>query len=137
MHRAVCSALLLVSLSLGCQLSSERLPIQPLPENGQALNYAEVHLRLRLQATGATEAFYVNKWNDLQDAARALDQSARLLVKATEVPERHKAKLVAHSDELVRELAQLLQAAKAQDVERSNASLQRLHLKVRELRPEN
>jgi hypothetical protein len=135
MNRAFCLALLL--LAVGCQLPSELIPVQPIPDNGKVLDYAAVVQRARLQATAATEAFYVDRWNDLEDTARALEQTGLLLTKAAQVPEKHKAQLGANAMELVKEAAQLREAAKAKDVKRSNESLQRIHLKVREMRPES
>ncbi|OAI49920.1 hypothetical protein AYO44_18220 [Planctomycetaceae bacterium SCGC AG-212-F19] len=110
--------------------------MQPIPQNGKGLAYAEVVLRARLQAGAATEAFYLNKWTALEDAARILEQTARMLVKTTDVPARQKDRLNAHADELAKEAMDLQQSASAQDEKRSNDALQRIHLKVRELRPE-
>lgn len=127
---------LLVPLFAGsCTLPPETLPVQPVPLNGQA-DYAGVVTRARLQASNATEAFYVDKWTDLEDSARALKESAGLLAKATDVPAKHKDKLAASAGELAKDAEQLREAAKAQDVKKTNEILQRIHLKVRELRPE-
>ena len=38
----------------GCQTSSDRVPLQRLPENGPPLPYAELLTRARVQATAAT-----------------------------------------------------------------------------------
>src|SRR5262249_56681651 len=92
--------------------------------------------RRRLQAGSATEAFYVDRWNDLEDSARALKESAGMLAKASEVPAKHKDKLAASAAELAKDADQLREAAKAQDVKKTNEILQRIHLKVRELRPD-
>jgi len=120
----------------GCVLpAEERLPVQPLRENGLT-TYADVVTRARLQAGSATEAFYINKWGDLEAAAHHLDQSARLLVKASDVPVQQKDRLVANADELARAATDLGKAAKAQNVKQVNELLQKIHLKVRELRPE-
>ena len=135
MHRALWLVLSLVIAGC-CNLPEEHLPLQPIPDNGKALDYAEVVLRARLQAASATEAFYVNKWSDLEDAATSLERTAALLPKATGVPDKQKDKLAAHADELTRDARQLRESAKAKDVPHSNEYLQRIHLKVRELRPE-
>jgi hypothetical protein len=128
--------LLVLPLFAGsCTLPPETIPVQPLPQNGQA-DYAGVVTRARLQAGTATEAFYVDKWSALEDAAKALKESAALLAKSTDVPAKQKDKLAANAAELAKEADQLREAAKAQDVQRSNETLQRIHLKVRELRPE-
>lgn len=133
MRRTVAASLLFLA---GCVLpAEERLPVQPLQENGLT-NYADVVTRARLQASSATEAFYVNRWTDLEAAAQKLDQSARMLVKASDVPPRQKDKLPANADDLSRAAVDLAKAAKAQDVKQVNDLLQRINLRVRELRPE-
>lgn len=121
----------------GCLATPERLPLQPLPEKEQVLDYREIVLRARLYALAANEAFYVNQWADIDEAARNLDQAARLLVKASDVPPGHKDKLEAYAAELTKEAGQLRKAAKAQDVQRTNDLLQRIHLKIRDMRAEN
>ena len=135
MYRAIGFALLFICVS-SCQLPPERLPPRMLPEDSTPVAYAELLTRARLQASAATEAFYVNQWADLQDAARGLEQTARFLGKATEVPAKHQASLSADADELGREAAQLRDAAVAQKVLQTNELLQRINLKVRELRLE-
>lgn len=99
--------------------------------------YAELLTRARLQATAATEAFYVSRWADVQDAARGLEQTGRFLGRAVEVPARHKTTLVAESTSLAKEAAKLRAAADSQDAHGVNESLQRLNLHVRELRPDD
>lgn len=135
MNRAICLGLLL--LVAGCQLPPERLPLRPLPEDSPPLPYAELLTRARLQATTATEAFYVNQWEDLESAARGLSQTSRFLGKAVEVPAARKEKLAEASKELSEEADKLREAAKAQDVKLTNDILQRIHLKVRQLRLES
>src|SRR5262245_36634106 len=116
MHRVLIASLMLIG---GCALpAEERIPVQPLPDNGLT-TYPDVVTRARHQATAATEAFYVNQWNEVEEAARRLDQSARLLVKSTDVPPRQKEKLNAHADDLSRAAGDLAKAAKAQDVKQA------------------
>jgi hypothetical protein len=124
----------LLFLAVGCQLPGERMPMRLLPEDGPPLPYAELLTRARLQATTATEAFYVNKWTDLEDTARSLAQTARFLAKATDVPAKHKDTLPVVSGDLSKEATALQEAAKAQDVKKAGEILQRIHLKIRELR---
>lgn len=121
-------------LIAGCQLTGEHQPPRLLPEGGPPLPYAELLTRARMQATHATEAFYVNKWGDLEEAARGLAQTARFLEKATDVPAKHKDTLPVAAGDLGKEAASLGEAAKAQDVKKSGEVLQRIQLKVRELR---
>ena len=118
----------------GCQSPAERLPINRLPDDSPPLPYAELLTRARMQASAANEAFYVNRWSDLQDAAQGLEQTARFLSKATEVPAPQKEKLPDRSASLGKEAGALRQAAQAQDVTKTNEALQRVNLQVRELR---
>jgi hypothetical protein len=134
MRRALTLAVLLVA---GCQLPADRLPLKPLPEDGPPLPYAELLTRARLQAGQATEAFYVNKWTDLEDAAKGLEQTARFLPKATDVPVKQKDSLPVSAGDLGKEAGKLREAAKAKVAKQANEILQRIHLKIRELRLEN
>jgi hypothetical protein len=112
----------------------ERVVLSPLPENGPPLPYAELLTRARVQATVATEAFYVNKWADVEDAARGLEQTARYLAKAEDVPAKQKDDLAALCTNLSKDAVKLRDAAKAQDEKAANETLQRLNLTIRELR---
>jgi hypothetical protein len=134
MKRALCLGLL--GLALGCA-APERLPLKLLPEDGPPLPYAELLTRARHQATTATDSFYVNRWEDLEDAARGLEQTAKYLAKATDVPPKQKDTLAVLAGDLGKEAVTLREAAKAKEVQKANDSLQRIHLKVRELRLEN
>src|SRR5947199_10490123 len=98
MNRLAYLGLLLLTLA-GCQLPPERLPPPPLPDTSGPLPYAELLTRARLQATAATEACYLDRWADLDDMARGLEQTARFLPKATEVPAKHKDRLTAEAGE--------------------------------------
>jgi hypothetical protein len=122
---------------LGCQAPPEKVPVKPLPEDGPTLPYADLVARARLQATSATEAFYINSWAELEESARSLEQTARHLVKANDVPARNKNRIEALKTELVKEAATLREAAKAKDDQKTNATLQRINLAVRELRSED
>jgi len=125
------------TLLFGCAAPPEKIPLQPLPEGkDEGIEYGEILLRARQYAMSATEAFYLNQWNEIDEAGRRLDQSARLLLMATSVPAKQKDKLDANAADLQKEAAALREAAKAQDTKRSSEVLQRLHLKVREMRAE-
>jgi hypothetical protein len=134
MNRALALGLLLCVA--GCRLPAERVPLRSLPEDVQPLPYGELLTRARLQATAATEAFYINQWTDLEDAARGLEQTAQFLGKALEVPANHKDSLAGEADTLREEASKLREAAKTREVKQTNEILQRINLKVRELRPE-
>jgi hypothetical protein len=133
MKRVVLLGCLLLAVA-ACQLPPERVPLARLPENGPPLPYAELLTRARAQATIATEAFYVNRWTDLEDAAKGLEQTARYLAKAEDVPAKQKDTLGVVSGDLGKEAVKLREAAAAKDVKQANDTLQRIHLKVRELR---
>jgi hypothetical protein len=127
---------LVLAFFTSCQLPPERLPLMPLPEDGPPLPFADAMTRARAQAMAGTEAFYVNRWGDLEDAARALEQTARFLPKATDIPAQHRDTLPVQAGDLGKDAVKLREAAKSRDVKTANDLLQRIHLKVRELRPE-
>jgi hypothetical protein len=133
MLRSVSLAAFLLLL-VGCQSPAERLPINRLPDDSPPLPYAELLTRARMQASAANEAFYVNRWSDLEEAAQGLEQTARFLAKATEVPVAQKEKLPDRASNLGKEAGKLRQAAQAKDVPKANEALQRVNLQVRELR---
>ncbi|HLJ96988.1 MAG TPA: hypothetical protein VKU02_27740 [Gemmataceae bacterium] len=135
MNRTLVTVLLATAL-IGCQLPPERVPLKPLPEDGPPPAYADLVSRARAQATAATEAFYINNWPDLEDAAKGMEVTARVLSKATDVPANHKTTLPAEAGALGADAVKLREAAKAQDVRQTTDVLQRINLKVRELRPQ-
>jgi hypothetical protein len=136
MNRARITAVLLFIL-VGCQLPPERVPLKPLPEDGPPQCYVDLVGRARAQATAANEAFYINNWPDLEDAAKGLEITAQVLGKAADVPPAHKDTLPIEAGDLVKEAAKLREAAKAQDVRQATETLQRINLKVRELRADH
>lgn len=133
MNRAAC-VLLCSSILAGCQLPDERAPLTPLPENSRPLSYAELLTRARRESEAALEAFYDSKWTNLEQDAVMLEQTARFLGKASDVPEKHKDTLPAVSTDLAGQAKDLQKAAQQKDVKLSIESLQRIILKVREMR---
>jgi hypothetical protein len=133
MHRFLLIGSLALTLC-ACQAPAERAPLPPLPEKVTALPYAELLTRARLQATQATELSYVNKWVELEDAAKGLEQTARYLARADDVPAKHKDTLAESARQLGKEAAALRAAAVAKDEKKVDASLTSLNRKVRELR---
>jgi hypothetical protein len=85
----------------------------------------------------ATEAFYVNHWTDLEEAARGLEQSGRFLAKADDVPANRRDALPSVASDLAKESIKLREAANSQNEKETTASLQRIHLMIRELRLSN
>jgi hypothetical protein len=128
-------ALCLVTLS-ACRLPPDRPPLKPLPEDGQQFSYVEILSRARLQATMAVEAFYVDGWVDLEEAAAGLEQTARYLPKATEPPATFKDKVAGEAKVLAKDAFRLRVAAQAKDAKETNDLLQRINLRIRALRPD-
>jgi hypothetical protein len=122
-------------LATACALPPEKVAIPPLPENGGGVPFADLLQRARLQAGAANDAFYVDRWAELENAAKGLEQAARLLPRSTEVPPRRKDDLDQLAAGLAKDAAALREAAKAKEVSRSNELLQRINLAVRDLRP--
>jgi len=133
MHRARWAVLLL--LLAGCQAPPERVPVMPLPQEGEPVSYADLLQRARFQAAAANEAFYVDQWAELQEAAAALEKTTRYLPRADDVPAEQKAELPRRVEELTQLTGQLRDAARAKDVKKANEALQQINLKIRELKP--
>lgn len=119
---------------LGCAVPAERVPLQPLPENGQVLPYAELLTRVRAQASAANDAFYLDRWSDLEDLAKGVEQTARFLSKAQEVPAKNKDILNEVTRDLAANAQKLKTAAAAKNVEDTTKALQQINSKVRLLR---
>lgn len=125
---------LLVVFVAGCAVPPDRVPLQPLPETGQALPYAELLTRARAQAREANDAYYVNRWGDLEDLAKGLEQTARFLAKAEEVPAKNKATLNEVTSDLAKAATRLKEAAVAKNVKEATEAMRLVNQKVRELR---
>jgi hypothetical protein len=132
--RRILLSVLVLSLVQGCQLPPERVPIQPLPEGGPPLPYAELLTRARAQAMAATEAYYVNRWTDVEDMGKAIEQTAKYLAKAEEVPAKNKDNLNELSGDLAKEAKKLREAAAARNIDATNEALKSLNARVRALR---
>lgn len=124
--------LCLVSV-VGCK-AVERAAVAPLPDDAAPMPFADLVTRARLQAMNANEAFYIDNWAGLEEAARGIEQTARFLKKSQNVPAARVADLDSRGDTLAREAVQLREAAARRDVDQANAILQRIHFQVRELR---
>jgi hypothetical protein len=121
-------------LILGCQAPPPR-PVAPvLPEDTGPQPFADVAARARQQAMNALEAYYVDHWAEVEDAAKGLEQSARFLQKAINVPADRKADLGTRSESLADAAKQLRDAARDHASDKVNAVLQRINTQVRELR---
>ena len=129
MRRFLLSGLFLSML--GCVAPAERVPLQPLPENGQVLPYAELLTRVRQQANGANEAFYLDHWGELGDMAKGIEQTARFLAKAQEVPDKNKDILTEITGDLAKAAKKLKAAADAKNEKATRDALQEINYKVR------
>ncbi len=123
----------IVFVSLGC-VSPDREPLRPLPES-KMYDYESLVFRARNQATTALEAFYVDNWVDVEQAAVGLEQTARLLPKTIEIPENLKAAVGPDALLLQTDAGKLAESAKAKNVNGTLDTLQRINLKLRELTP--
>ena len=127
----------ILAILAGCHLPDEQTALKPLPQDVTPQPYAELVARARVLVESANKAFYDNKWLDLEDAAKGMETTAKFLVKASDVPARHQVKLAVEAGDLGREAGKLASAAKAHEVQPIIDSLQKINLKVRELRPED
>lgn len=109
--------------------------MNPLPENAPPLPYDEMLSRARGQASSALDAYYIDSWMDLEQAAQRLEQSARLLPKTTHIPEALKPKLEPEADLLRKDADKLLEAARARNATGCNEAIQRITQRIRQLRP--
>lgn len=134
MRTITCAALLL--FLMGCQttMQDQRAALNPLPEKGPPPSYAEVLTRARAQAEIANAAFYRNNWNEVQDAAKALEQTSLVLAKAWDVPPAQKANLADLSNQLAKEAGVLTSAARGMDEKGVNECMTRITLAIRKMR---
>jgi hypothetical protein len=96
--------------------------------------YAELLTRARAQAMNAQDMYYQNRWQDLEDAARALSDTAKRLPKAVDQPASQKDTLPVTAGDLGKEAVKLREAALAKDNKRIEESMNIIHRTVRELR---
>jgi hypothetical protein len=132
MQRALFGTFLILLLS-GCLAQREGL--KPLPENLPPPGFEEMLGRARAQASAALDAFYVDNWTDLEQAAVSLEQTARLLPRSTRIPDALKIKLDTEADLLKKDAGKLLEAARAKNSMQANEMMQRIQLRIRELHP--
>jgi hypothetical protein len=134
MVRASCRGILVLVVLAGCRLS-EREGLNPLPETAAPLSYTEMVNRARGQASSALDAFYIDAWLDLEQAAQRLEQTARLLPKTTHIPEAFKTKVEPASEQLREDAVKLVEAACAKNATQVNETMQRINLRIRQIRP--
>ena len=136
MKNTLFASFLLSSLfALGCQSVSEKASsIQPLAENTPVPPYQDLLSRARNQSSVATESFFINNWAELEDAAKGLEQTSRLMSKSADMPENKKESILAVSSDLNREAIKLKDACRTKNETEVNSLLQKITLKIRELR---
>ena len=121
--------------TLGCQSVSEKAAsVQPLAENAPVPPYQDLLSRARNQSSVATESFFINNWAELEDAAKGLEQTSKLMSKSGDMPENKKEAILAASSDLNREAAKLKEACRTKNEAEVNTQLQKITLKIRELR---
>src|SRR5262245_26996079 len=86
MRRRLLAGLALLTL-VGCQAIEDREAIRPLPpEEGKKSTYTDLLLRARRQSDLAVQRAYTDIWIDVEEVARSLEQTAKLLPAAPEGP---------------------------------------------------
>lgn len=104
-----------------------------LPETTPAQPFSDLVTRARSQALAATECFYLNKWQDLEEIAKVMSQTARFMERATGIPAARQQQVLAIAAEIVQESSKLSTLAKSHDEPATQQCLQRIQVKVREL----
>jgi hypothetical protein len=133
MNRVTSLGLFLL-FALGCAAAADRQALRPLPEDGPPTPYADLLSRARQQAMLADEAFMINNWTELDDAAKGLEQTARFLAKSTDVPPKHKDALPVVAGDLGKVASEVRECVKTKDVNKTNEAMKRVQLTVRQLR---
>jgi hypothetical protein len=125
----------LLLLSAACASTPERVaPLAPLPDKVTSVPYADLLVRARRQADQANEAFFVNDWPALDEAAKGLEQTAVFLTKANDVPKKHSDSLVVLASGLGKLAKEVRDSAVMKDEKKTNEVMARLTAKVREMR---
>ena len=73
------------------------------------------------------------EWCLIEDTAKDLEQTARYLTKATDVPDQVKVKLDVYAGDLGKAAGELQQAAKDENAKKANEAFTSLQFKVRQL----
>jgi hypothetical protein len=139
------AALTCAALLAGCETTDQGRAPANLPPNapravvddGQAAPYAELLLRARAQALSVTEASYTDNWSAVAEGAGSLEQTAKLLKDAGDVPADRKSVLEATVTSLTQQAQQLRTAAQAPsvDAKKVNDLLATIQYQIRQLKP--
>ena len=76
----------MILVALGCQSPAQRPGVVALPEDSGPQPFGDLVTRARQQAMTALEAYYVDRWPEVEEAARGLEQTARFLRRSSGVP---------------------------------------------------
>ena len=136
MSRTRIAGLAALALLGGCQTQPEQLRVPPAPLEGQTLTYRDTVTRARMWATNAVEAFYVDKWAEVESSANGLEETARFLPKSLDIPDSRRSTLEVQATALQQDAQDLRRFARNNDEKKANETLQRIHQRVRDLRPE-
>src|SRR5262245_45294162 len=111
-----------------CQTAEPRSALPPpLPDKVTSVPYGQ--LLTRTQAARATESLYTDNFADVEEAARGLEQTAQYLVKAEDVPAKHRDTLALMSTDLGKLARDLRESASAKNAEKTNEVLARINAK--------
>lgn len=117
-------------LLAGCQAVSQDTPLVPLQEKGQ-YTYAQLLTRARDHAKQANEAFYIDQWGQLEDAAKCLEQEALLIPKSEDRPSKFTPdQIQGLSRDLAESAVKLRNAARAKDTKAATEAMTLVNLKV-------
>lgn len=125
----------LLGLSLGCT-TTDRITTVAIPEDGTAVDYAEFLPRLRTLAWRATEAYYRDRWDELDEAVVTLERAVKVLAQAKNVPARVQPELSTRCQNLIAECSRVHDAATTRSESAASDHLQKIHVLIRELRSE-
>lgn len=119
--------LLCFSLFVGCQTVQEQRALERMPEQVEPRPYIILLDRARTQVKLATEAFYSDAWMDVEDAAKALQQTAAYMGSASKVPAKIESTLPQKAEELGEAATELFNAARKKDTRAITTILHRIH----------
>jgi hypothetical protein len=137
MHRTTVASVFVV-VCLGCATTAEHQAlVRPLPEDAPAAPYPQLLTRARAQAIAATEALYIEDWSECDEAGKALEQTARFLNKATDVPSDQKDNLPVMAGDLGKEATTFREMVRVKDGDKANEVLGRINHKLRRLKVKN
>ncbi|MCS7159086.1 MAG: hypothetical protein RMJ19_01320 [Gemmatales bacterium] len=124
-------------LGMGCQ-SVEKRGVEPLPTHATTIPYADLVEHARRQLWAAQEIFYRDHWDELTKAGETLQETAQhlLRVPAERVPPRCRDLWPKPAEEFRTAAEHLRNCARQQDAIQCAQAFQKLHLVLRQIRPD-